>query len=381
MAVADVVADERDCKNCTVACREGGTLTSTDYDTIVVGAGPAGIMAARAAAARGSVLILDTASLPREKSCGGMLNEYAQDFLSDEGMPRELVLDPEYVHFRYWDWDRDIRKPTELRFHNVDRRGFDEWLTHLLPSNVEIEQRTSLVGLSHQDGTVAATLKNGGDPFELTCNNLVGADGARSAVRRTLGIGSVATYVTVQDFVQLEERLDPFFDCIYMRGIGDSYAYSYVVPKGEQAIVGSVFYPHTRKPHERHEQAVAAIARRLPIGGRAKREAGVALHVRSAQDVVAGHGNVVLAGEAGGFMSPTSGEGISYAMNSGHLAGASVAGNAPGDVLASYRQATEDIAGNIRRKLRWLPFMESRLGKYLSGFVPTPVVSRVTKGL
>jgi flavin-dependent dehydrogenase len=166
-----------------------------------------------------------------------------------------------------------------------------------------------------------------------------------------------------------------------MRDIGDSYAYSYVVPKGDQAIVGSVFYPHTRKPHERHAQAIEILSRRLPLGQKAKREAGVALNVRAATDVVPGHGNVVLAGEAGGFMSPTSGEGISYAMNSGRLAGQAIAQNQPDRVLSGYREATRHIAGNIRRKLRWLPFMESRTGKYLAGFVPTPLVSSVTKGL
>lgn len=356
-------------------------MTSVDYDTIVIGAGPAGIMAARAAAERGSVLLADTSPLPRDKSCGGMLNEYAQDFLKDEGMPRDLVLDPEYVNFRYWDWDRDIRKPTQLRFKNIDRRGFDAWLTELLPTTVEKAPRTSLVGLEQDDGIVSATLKNGGNPHVVSCNNLIGADGARSAVRRTLGVGSIATYVTVQDFVVLDGEIEPFFDCIYMRDIGDSFAYSYVVPKGDRAIVGSVFYPHTRKPHERHAQAIEALKLRLPLGPKIKREGGVALHVRAAEDVVPGQGNVVLAGEAGGFMSPTSGEGISYAMNSGRMAGVAVAGNSPEQVLATYRDATQDITANIHRKLKWLPFMESRTGKYLAGFVPTPLVSAVTKGL
>ena len=53
------------------------------YDTIVAGAGPAGLMAAREAAARGSVLVLDATSLPRDKSCGGMLNHYAQQVLAE----------------------------------------------------------------------------------------------------------------------------------------------------------------------------------------------------------------------------------------------------------------------------------------------------------
>ncbi len=106
-------------------------------------------------------------------------------------------------------------------------------------------------------------------------------------MRRTLGIGSVATYVTVQDFVELEGELEPYFDCIYMRDIGDSFAYSYVVPKGDQAIVGSVFYPHTRKPHERHAQAIEALRLRLPqLGPKIKTRRGRGAPRRAAGDVV-----------------------------------------------------------------------------------------------
>ena len=66
-----------------------------------------------------------------------MLNEYAQQFLAPFGeVPAESILEPRYVNFRYHDWDRKIRKPTELRFLNVDRRGFDDWLISLLPDNV-----------------------------------------------------------------------------------------------------------------------------------------------------------------------------------------------------------------------------------------------------
>jgi flavin-dependent dehydrogenase len=80
-------------------------------------------------------------------------------------------------------------------------------------------------------------------------------------------------------------------------------------------------------------------------------------------------------------MSPSSGEGISYALNTGRLAGTAVAQNHPGDALAAYREGTAHISSNVARKLRWLPFMESRAGKYLAGFVPTSIVSKITKGL
>jgi flavin-dependent dehydrogenase len=338
-------------------------------------------MAALHAAKRGPVLLADASLLPRDKSCGGMLNEYSQDFLSRFGqIPAEAILSPRYVHFRYNDWDRGILKPTELKFLNVDRREFDRWLVSLLPDTVDVAPATSLLGFDQTAHEVRVRLRNGIDS-DVYCQNLVGADGARSTVRRALGVGSVNTYVTLQDFCLLDGEIEPYFDCIYLRDVGDEFAYAYVVPKGEVAIVGSVFYPKTKRPHEKHELVLDRLRERLPLGRSTKREAWVALSVRDRADVVAGSGRVLLAGEAGGFMSPTSGEGISYALNSGAAAGQAIADGAPLNALWRYREATGEIARNVERKLKWLPFMESRAGKYLAGFVPTPVVSRVTKGL
>jgi len=358
------------------------TTLLNHYDTVVAGAGPAGVMAAIHAAARGDVLLVDAARLPRDKSCGGMLNEYSQEFLSHFGqIPSEMILDPQWVNFRYHDWDRRVLKPTELRFLNVDRRAFDDWLVSLLPPNVTVVGSTSVTGFEQQAEGVAAELSNGNGGRTVTCANLIGADGPRSSVRRQLGAGGVATYVTLQDFCRIDGPIEPYFDCIYLRDIGDEFAYAYVVPKGDVAIVGSVFYPKTKRPHLKHDQVIERLRHSLPLGDSVKREAWVALSVRNTSDIVPGAGRVLLAGEAGGFMSPSSGEGISYALNTGRLAGTAIAENDPADALAAYRHATAHISGNVARKLRWLPFMESRAGKYLAGFVPTPIVSKITKRL
>jgi geranylgeranyl reductase family protein len=354
---------------------------SSSYDTIVAGAGPAGVMAALQAAKRGSVLLVDASELPRDKSCGGMLNEYSQEFLARFGeVPEESILSPRYVNFRYHDWDRRILKPTELRFLNVDRRGFDSWLLSLLPDNVTVASSTAVTGFSQSRERVNVQLKNA-EAREVECENLVGADGPRSTIRRQLGVGSASTYVTLQDFCKIESEIEPYFDCIYMRDIGDEFGYAYVVPKGDVAIVGSVFYPKTKRPHEKHAQVLASLQEQLGLGESIKREAWVALCVRNLADVNPGAGRVLLAGEAGGFMSPTSGEGISYALNSGSLAGQAIADGSPANALARYRSSVSSISQNVGRKLRWLPFMESRAGKYLAGFVPTPFVSRITRGL
>lgn len=319
--------------------------------------------------------------MPRNKSCGGMLHELSQDFLAPFGkLPREMILEPEHVHFRYHDWDRDIKKPTDVRFVNVDRRMFDEWLLSVLPPEVEVVGSCPLTSLELSETDVVCRFKTGGGEVKVGCSHVIGADGARSAVRRAIGLGSTATYVTLQDFVELRSPIEPYFDCIYMRDIGDEYGYGYIVPKGPVAIVGSVFYPKTKRPHEKHQQVLDAIRERMPqIGDSVRREACAALSVRSRHDIVPGAGNVLLAGEAGGFMSPTSGEGISYALRTGALAGQAIAENS--HALERYRTLTSGIAFDIKRRLLFLPVMESSLGKWVGGFVPTPIISRMTRNL
>ncbi len=359
-------------------------LPSSDtYRTVVVGAGPAGILAAVHAAEVGSVLLVEQGSLPRTKSCGGMLHHHTLLTLGEYGeVPPSIVLAPSHVNFRYHDWDRDIRRATSLEFLNVDRAGFDAWLLGLLPASVEVVAECALRNIEQAGDRVSALLRSGDGTTSVACENLVGADGARSQVRRSLGVASTATYVTLQDFVQLNGPLEPYFDCVYMRDIGDAFGYAYVVPKGDVAIVGSVFYPKTKRPGEKHDAVLAVLREALPaLGTSVAREAAAALCVRSPQDVVPGRGRVLLAGEAGGFMSPTSGEGISYAVNSGRAAGLAVAVGEASSALDVYTRGVAPIASNIARKLRWLPFMESRAGKYLAGFVPAPIVSRVTECL
>ena len=353
------------------------------YHTVVVGAGPAGVMAAMEAAKAGTVLLVDSSKFPRDKSCGGMLHEDTQSFLEEvASIPSDIVLEPSHVHFRYVDWDRGIKKATGLRFLNVDRRGFDHWLIGLLPDNVEVAAETALESIEQNNGHVSASFRTSNGGMVVECAALIGADGARSRTRRVLGQGSVDTYVTLQDFVKLGGSIEPYFDCVYMRGIGDCFGYAYIVPKGETAIIGSVFYPKTSRPQDKHDQVIRILRDAMPaLGESVKREACTALSVRSPRDVNPGRGRVLLAGEAGGFMSPTSGEGISYALRTGLLAGRAVAESASGSALDAYARSTTMVSADIRRRLRWLPFMESRAGKYVAGFVPTPIVSRVTRGL
>ena len=159
-----------------------------------------------------------------------------------------------------------------------------------------------------------------------------------------------------------------------MRDIGDCYAYSYIVPKGDVAIVGSVYYPQapsdrTRSRTRRWTFCETAMPQ---LGETVKREASVALYVRDRRamsypavwprparrrgrrihvaDIRRGH-------QLRDELRP--------AGRHGHRR------ERPREAGAAYERATAHIASNIRRKLKWLPFMESNWGKYLAGYVPT----------
>lgn len=358
------------------------SLLHDHYAAVVAGAGPAGVLAALHAAERGPVLLAESGPLPRNKSCGGMLHGLSLETLRPYGtVPESIVSSPRTVHFRYHDWDRMIRKVTTLEFLNVSRAGFDEWLLGLLPDNVEVLPKTAVATFEQDADRVSVILETGGERTTVTADLLIGADGARSQVRRTLGIRESASYVTLQDFISISEPIEPYFDCIYMRGIGDEFAYAYIVPKDDVALIGSVFYPKTKRPWEKQDQVVSMLRERIPqLGEKVHRESAAALYLRSPDDILPGHGRVLLAGEAGGFMSPSSGEGISYALRTGRDAGLAAAGD-PARALDRYLELTTPIRADLRRRFRWLPFMESRAGKYLAGFVPAPLVSKVTQGL
>jgi flavin-dependent dehydrogenase len=114
-----------------------------DVKTLIVGSGPSGFATAYYAAPAGDVIMIDAFTLPRDKSCGGMIHPLSIDILKDIApVPESMLLDPPSVYFRYNDWDKGIIRDTDLEFLNLDRMPFDEWILEQLPKDVTVMDKT-----------------------------------------------------------------------------------------------------------------------------------------------------------------------------------------------------------------------------------------------
>ena len=170
-----------------------------EWDVIVVGAGPGGALAARKCAKNGlKTLLLEKRKLPRDKVCSGMImGEWAQEILR-EGfgeIPEEVLVEPGSllgyaVHVPGTPLQTlDMNTPITWRKH------LDYWMTKKARNaGARIWDDSRVIGVSEENGQFNLSVKREGEPVELQSNFLVGADGARSAVRKSLFPNLQPTY-------------------------------------------------------------------------------------------------------------------------------------------------------------------------------------------
>lgn len=91
-----------------------------------------------------------------------------------------------------------------------------------------------------------------------------------------------------------------------------------------------------------------------------KKNGAIMLRPQSAGQILIGKGNVLLIGEAAGWISPTSAEGLSYAFRSAIALAKSFAGS-PGNFLGKYYKETNNLRLNIMQKNLKSPFMYNPL--------------------
>jgi geranylgeranyl reductase family protein len=303
-------------------------VTTTPYDVAVVGTGPAGASAARAAASlRASVVLLDRADVPRYKCCGGGLIGVSTRYAGIDLAPlvRDSVTRMTFSkegRQRYTRLSRGGRPVFSL----VMRADFDAALVAAaVAEGAVLRTGVAVRALAESSSGVELSLASG---EVVRAGAVVGADGSGGRCGAYAGVRLAQVDVGLEGEFPTPPRAAAYWRGRVLIDWGPvPGSYGWVFPKGSLLTVG-VIGPRSAGPAMRsyYESFVASLGLGEPttFSGHLTRcrEPGSPLR----------RGRVLVAGDAAGLLEPWTREGISYALRSGRAAGLAAAS---GD-LASY---------------------------------------------
>lgn len=289
-----------------------------EYDVAIVGAGPAGTTLARRLAQTQPtwrILLLDAQEEAHKKPCGGLLAPDAQRALAhfDLVLPKSVLADPQIFAVQTMDLVTGQVRYYPRYYLNMDRYAFDRWLLSLVPPQVEVRAGRCFAAAREGSGFCLRVRTAQGEQT-LRCRFLVGADGARSLVRETFFRRPILRYVAIQQWFRSNDRALPFYSCIFDAETSESC--SWMMRKDGYVIYGGCFPAEgCRAAFDRQRARLERFLGRS-LGTAVKTEACLADRPRSMRDFVTGADGVYLVGEAAGFISASSFEGISSAIRS-----------------------------------------------------------------
>ncbi len=304
-------------------------MMNQSYEAIVIGAGPAGAMAARVLAEHNrKVLIIDKGSFPgREKACGGML---PFQLFRQYGLPEHTVesnLEEEIFVFP----NGKRQKPQEIV--TTQRRYFDAALMDQARENgAELFENTRVVKGMRSTGqnSVVVSGKAGAETYHTPL--VIFADGALSLANKSFGIGFQPkknnTCIGLEYALVAPEnnfrKYWIFFDLLKMASY---WSYAWVFPNRHTLNVG-LFVPKGAMIANHNfnhliEDLVSGDAAgemsELIRGRKITKKIGTHIPMEVAKHFIADGAMVV--GDAAGLVFPLTAGGIGTALWSGKLAG------------------------------------------------------------
>lgn len=330
------------------------------YDIVIVGGGPAGATLARLLKSDYRVLILEKnpekASLDRPvgKCCGGLIAPDAQRMLSQFklGLPSEVLVSPQIFTVRALDFETDRENYYQRFYLNVDRHRFDRWLLSLVPDNVDVSYDSLFMNSRQKPDHIEVDIKKGLGREVVQTRVLIGADGAISKVRKILsgsgdnGESTMKCYTSVQREFLVKGEVN-HFGAFFDRSVTDYY--SWLIPKGDSVLIGTAVEPG-KSPKEKFDRLLEGISNAgYSPGPEISRQGTLLFRPTQRTCIRTGRGSIALVGEAAGFISPSSAEGISYAFRSAEMLADSL--NTSLEVFQRrYRLSTMPLVNNIRLK-------------------------------
>ncbi len=336
---------------------------------IVVGAGPAGAVAARALALAGvPVTLLDRHAFPRNKPCGGGIS--IRVLRRFPWLERELGAIGTHRIARLYlegpDGDSTTITSDEPAVLMIRRIEFDQLLVDLaVRAGARLVTGVDIVRAS-EDAEGVHLESRDGRGFRSPA--VIAADGVHSIVARRLGLnpGWPRGHVAIDMMEETPiERLSADPSMLWVaygyrprvsaqppadEGRRAPEGYAYIFPKREHVNVGIGYVlDHfkqdvTARPYDLQRGFIEFLRQRGVIRGDSVRENFTPFIIPVGGPLKRpGRGRVLLAGDAGGFVNGFTAEGIYYAMVTGELAAASIVGTPAAavvrDLAARYRRA------------------------------------------
>ena len=293
------------------------------YDVAIVGGGPAGSVAAfRLARAGKRVLLVDRATFPRDKPCGGGVTLRAARLIpfSIDSVVEDLVTRVEIGLGYKRAFHRALREPL---VYMTQRRRLDHFLL----------EQAAAAGAEVRQGTTV-------DARDLEAPVVIGADGCNGSSAKQLGLGGGIVYgVALEANFPHDAR---FAGAMTLQMATLPGGYGWIFPKGDHVNVG-VGGDEAAGPQLR-----ACLRRMCEAYGidpdAATDTRGYRLPMRTGATVLA-NDRAALIGDAAGVLDPFTGDGMYEAFVSAELVTEAVLA---GD-LAGYPAAIERRIGPLTR--------------------------------
>lgn len=315
-----------------------------NVDTLIVGGGPAGTSCALTLQKLGvSCAVAEKRAYPRKKTCGGMVTEKAYlayaDVLGELGEDFERAFSGECGAIELYRGTKLlVRTDVSKKFRYVKREIFDAYLAEKFrAAGGTVFENSEIRRIDFKSRT--AYLPNGDS---VSYRYLVAADGAKSLIRKQLGLKDPVLGFCVETHVPSSSIPEADAPRIYFDVLKNGYAW--VFPTGVDLCIG---FGNVYDKNVPYTELFKSFLKKLGIDPGGVKLEGAFEPCGSLVNQRRGDGRVILIGDAGGFVQPLFGEGLYYAAVTGRLAAEAIASG--GGAKARFIESVSDIAKTVKK--------------------------------